>query len=333
MRSAEDMKKILVTGGAGMIGSNLSARLHRMGHNVSVVDNLWRGSKDNLLAFFEPDFVEHNFSLADLSDPGTCKKVTKGFDVVFHLADIVGGISYVFGNQYSVYQKNISINTNTLKASIENDVEHFIYVGTACSYPEHLTARNAKEVRLVESDAYPAQPESAYGWSKLMGEYELELAQEENFIEGTILRLHNVYGFPTEFIGKRSQVIPALARKILLHPEEEFVVWGSGDQRRSFVFVDDVVDALVLALKNGINEGPIQIGPAESTSIREIAEALTVISGKDVLPRFDSSKPEGDGDRVGDFSRAREILGWQQKTSLRDGLALTFDWIRSEINL
>jgi nucleoside-diphosphate-sugar epimerase len=323
--------KILVTGGAGMIGSNLSHRLVALGHDVRIVDNLWRGSENHLLNFFTPKFIREHLVIADLSQPSACQVVTEGVELVFHLADVVAGIGYVFKNQHSIWQENILINTNTLAAAIDNDVRHLIYVGTACSYPEHLTAMGAEEIMLREEQAYPAQPESAYGWSKLMGEYAVELAQKEGLIDATILRLHNVFGFPTEFTGDRAQVIPALTRKVVRYPEEDFVVWGSGEQKRSFIFVDDVVDALILAMSNGVNSGPIQIGPSQSTSIKQIAESLAEISGKGIEPIFDRSKPEGDGNRVGDFSKAAGLLGWSQKTNLEEGLRLTYEWVKQQI--
>lgn len=324
--------KILVTGGAGMIGANLTRRLAEMGHDVNVVDNLWRGTKRNLAIFLGDAFIKNNFILADLTEPEECRKVTKGYDVVFHLADVVAGIGYVFGNQHFIFHQNSAINTNTLAAAIENNVGHFIYVGTACSYPQHLTTGKARASKLVEEDVLPANPESAYGWSKLMGEYELQVAGNEGLIQASILRLHNVYGFPSEFVGDRSQVIPSLARKIARYPEEDFVVWGSGKQRRSFVYVDDVVEALVLSLTKGINAGPIQIGPSSSTSIKQIASALIGISGKTIPLRFDLAKPEGDGDRVGDFSKAELLLGWAPKINMEDGLSRTYEWIAKEIH-
>lgn len=320
--------RVLVTGGAGLIGSNLAFRLHQLGHEVTILDNLWRGNRSNLRAFFSEDFIASNLIVSDLTDSRSTGELVRGFDKVFHLADVVGGINFVFGNEHFTFSQNVRINSNTLSAAIKNGIPHYIYVGTACSYPEHLTTGEFSGQLLREEDAYPANPESAYGWSKLMGEYELEVASKAGLIDSTILRLHNVYGFPTEFSEERSQVIPALARKVAMYPSEEYVVWGSGKQRRSFVYVDDVVDALVLAMDLGVNQGPIQIGPNSSTSIAEIAHVLAELSGKDVTPTFDTAMPEGDGDRAGDNAKALALLGWSSSTSLREGLKKTYEWIR-----
>ena len=159
-----------------------------------------------------------------------------------------------------------------------------------------------------------------------MGEYECELAQKEGVIETGILRLHNVYGPPCEMSPEKSQVIPALCRKAINHPEEEFVVWGSGSQRRAFLYVDDVVDSIIALLDKGMNNGVIQIGPNESHSIADIAERIVRLSGKEIDIRFDKSKPEGDKDRTADSTKARHILDWEQKVFLDEGLERTFAW-------
>ena len=314
-----------------MIGSNLAKQLSKLQHDVTIVDNLWRGSRQNLRLFFDEEFLEDRLVVGDLTNPAVCDRVTEGFDTVFHLADVVAGIGYVFGNQFSIWQTNVLINSNMLSSAVKNRCTHYIYVGTACSYPAHLTASIGSGELLREDQAYPANPESAYGWSKLMGEYALQLAYEEGLIDGTILRLHNVYGYPTVFRGDKAQVIPSLARKVASFPTEDLTVWGSGNQRRSFIHVRDVVTALVSGMNLGVNQGPIQIGPSESTSIREIAESLIKISGKPITPTFDLNKPEGDGDRVGDTSRAHSILGWQQQVPLGEGLLETYEWIAAEV--
>ena len=163
-----------------------------------------------------------NFHKIDLSNYNNCLKVTKNIDIVIHLADIVAGINYVFNNEFFLFQQNLKINSNVLKASIKNNVKKYIYAGTACSYPlEKQQKRNTKPFK--EEDAYPANPESSYGWSKLIGEYELELAVKSNLISGTTLRFHNVYGPPCELNPDLSQVIPALCRKII--EEESLIVW------------------------------------------------------------------------------------------------------------
>ena len=164
-----------------------------------------------------------------------------------------------------------------------------------------------------------------------MGEMGCDLARKEKLLDIGILRFHNVYGPHCEMSPEKSQVIPSLIRKAIRHPDEEFVVWGSGKQRRAFVFVEDIVDALVSVATQGMNQGVIQIGPDYSTSIKEIAELVCGISGKQITIRFDISKPEGDVDRAADWSKARDILNWLPKTSIQEGLERTYAWCERQV--
>jgi len=320
------MGKILVTGGAGLIGSNLVKRLVNIGHEVFVADNLWRGKRENLQENGHPVIdLDSRFHQVDLRDYENCVEISKNKDLVIHLADIVAGINFVFTNELFLYRANIVMNSNMLDAAITNKVKKYIYVGTACSYPEEMQAE-LNPPPFKEEDVYPANPESAYGWSKLMGEYECELAQKEGKIETGILRLHNVYGPPCELSPEKSQVIPSLCRKAINFPQEEFVVWGSGSQRRAFLYVDDVIDAIQALLVKGMNNGVIQIGPNQSHSIANIAEKIVHLSGKEIKIFFDKSKPEGDKDRSADSSKALQIIEWEQKISIDDGLERTYKW-------
>lgn len=164
-----------------------------------------------------------------------------------------------------------------------------------------------------------------------MGEMGCDLARKEKLLDIGILRFHNVYGPHCEMSPEKSQVIPSLIRKAIRYPDEEFVVWGSGKQRRAFVFVSDIVDALVAVVTKGMNQGVIQIGPDYSTSIKEIAERVCAISGKQIDIRFDTSKPEGDVDRAADWSRARTLLDWAPRTSIQEGLEQTYTWCERQI--
>ena len=325
--------KVLVTGGAGMIGSNLVKRLVFEGYDVFVADNLWRGKKEYLLSDDKGTMVipNKNFHKVDLRDYKNCLKVTKKMDVVVHLADVVAGINYVFSNESSLYRSNILINTNTLHACIANKVKKYIYAGTACSYPKSKQSF-INPPPFKEDDVYPAEPESGYGWSKLMGEYEAELVHNEGLIDIEILRLHNVYGSPSELDPSMSQVIPALCRKAIEQKNLELVVWGSGRQKRAFVHVDDVVDGFVKAInKTSKFNGVIQLGPNYSTSIAEIAKRIVLLSEKKILIKFDKSKPEGDVDRMANNTRAKKFLNWSPRISLDDGLKKVFSWCKTKL--
>ncbi|MCC6510956.1 MAG: NAD-dependent epimerase/dehydratase family protein [Pirellulaceae bacterium] len=324
-------EKVLVTGGAGQIGANLVRRLNGLGADVTVADNLWRGKRSNLIVDGSPliDF-DTRFHELDLIDYQNCLRVVQGQSTVYHLADVVAGINYVFGNQLSLFATNVVMNSNILRAAIAAGVKRYVYVGTACSYPaEKQSQLNPPPFK--EEDAYPASPESSYGWSKLMGEYECQLAQRENLIDVGVLRFHNVYGPCCEMSPEKSQVIPALIRKACNYPNEPFVVWGSGRQRRAFVFVEDVVDALVSVVERGMNQGVIQIGPDRSESIADVAATIVALTKKNIVIEFDTSKPEGDTDRTADWSKAKRILDWSPRTDIRSGLTITMQWCRDRI--
>ena len=324
--------KILVTGGAGMIGSNLVKKLVFEGHNVYVADNLWRGKKKYLFSKKKNLIIpKKNFYKVDLTDYKNCLKVTNNIDIVVHLADVVAGINYVFSHESFLYRKNILINTNTLNAAIKNKVKKYIYAGTACSYPKSKQSV-IDPPPFKEDDVYPAEPESAYGWSKLMGEYEAELAFNEKLIDIEILRLHNVYGSPTELNPSMSQVIPALCRKAIEQKNQRLLVWGSGRQKRAFVHVDDVVNGFLKAInKKSKYNGVVQLGPNYSTSIAEIANRIISLSDKKISIKFDKSKPEGDFDRMANNTRAKKVLNWSPKISLDEGLKKVFDWCKLEL--
>jgi GDP-D-mannose 3',5'-epimerase len=321
-------RDVLVTGGAGMIGSNLVKELAALGVRVRVADNLWRGDLQHLHGDDGAPVIdlERDFHQIDLAEPGALAPLLDGVELVYHLADVVAGIGYVFSNQSWIFRQNLRINSNVVEAVQNASLAGLVYVGTACSFPAHL--QSGVDARpLVEGDLYPAAPESAYGWSKLLGQYEVALLEEERDLPTCTLMLHNVYGTPTDFSAQTGQVIPSLVRKAVRYPDEPFVVWGSGSQGRAFVHVDDVVDALVSAGARGLGQGAIQIGPDVCTSIREVAETIVDVSGKEIEIVYDSSAPEGDRGRRADYSRAREILGWEPRVPLRAGLDQLYHWI------
>lgn len=326
------MRKILVTGGAGMIGSNLTKALVKNGDDVTVVDNLWRGKLEYLndedgLPVIDLNTKFHNI---DLSIPRAMDTVLEDIDYVVHLADIVAGIGYVFNNQGSLFRQNILINSNALDSVRRIGVKGYIYIGTACSFPETLQDK-FDYVPLKENDLYPAQPESAYGWSKLMGQYEVELLENETDIKTCTLMLHNVYGAPCDYSPEKSQVIPSLIRKAVEFPETDFQVWGSGKQGRAFIHVDDVVNGIMSALENGWGHGHIQLGPEICTSIKDIAETIVDISGKNIDISFDVTKPEGDKARSADYAKAQKVLGWEPRIDIKKGLKSQYDWIKTQI--
>jgi GDP-D-mannose 3', 5'-epimerase len=328
-------RRILVTGGAGFIGSWLVDALTQIGAEVYVVDNLWRGSLSNLTLETGTSTIpfENQFIFGDLKNYdvvlAACKKAQP--EILFHLADIVAGIDYVFANEPFLFRSNLLINSNVIAAVRELNIQKIVYLGTACSYPKKLQQKQDRGP-LVEGDVYPADPESAYGWSKLIGEYELDLLAKHSEIQTGILRLHNVYGPRSVLSPKRSQVIPSLIRKVIRYPLEDFIVWGSGKQSRDFVFVGDVIDAILRLSLKGLGKGTIQIGTAKETCVSELAETIVRISGKKIAIKYDTTKPEGDFGRSGSYEKAKQLLGWDVSTPIESGLEQTYEWAYEQIN-
>ena len=327
------MTHILVTGGAGMIGSNLVRRLVGHGIRVTVVDDFSRGHPDNLCRADGRWLIDRERSLyrLDLAVPGALDPLLGDVDHVFHLADVVAGIVFVFANERTIFRQNILINSNVV-ASVGRfpALKSYIYVGTACSFPAaRQTGPDAAPLR--EDELYPASPESAYGWSKLMGQYEAELLQKETGIRVGLPMLHNVYGTPSDLSRERSQVLPALVRRAAEWPKGAFTVWGSGRQGRAFVHVDDVVDGLIAVLEHGLGQGPIQLGPNTCTTIREAAETVVRVSGKPIEIQYDPTKPEGDLGRCADYGKAQSLLGWRPKVSFETGIAALYAWAEQRL--
>lgn len=331
MGRGDQVMKILVTGGAGMIGSNLCARLLKAGHEVVVVDNLWRGSHQNLVTTGATEYGSRlRLVIADLSSFGDWVREFAEVDCVYHLADIVAGIGYVFSNEGYIFRRNLLINANVATAVEMMRVRRYVYVGTACSFPLELqTGVDAPPLR--EENQYPANPESAYGWSKLMGELDARYLAQVGGIQSVVLVLHNVYGTPCEYDSERAQVLPALCARALeavARGERELVVWGDGTQGRAFVHVDDVVSALIAALSRGHGVGPIQIGPDVCTQVGEAAHIIAALAGGGLRVVFDASKPTGDRGRCANYSKATRYLDWRPSVKFEDGVESMLSWIR-----
>lgn len=325
--------KICITGGAGMIGSRMMKHFIKLGHKVIVIDNLWRGKIENISNVdgfnLERDF--YNIDLSDYKNINRVLNAIKEVDVLVHLADIVAGIGYVFNNQYEIFKINNKINTNVFEACGTIGIKRILYAGTACSFPKNLQL-SINSV-LKESELFPAEPESAYGWSKLIGSLELQYISYKYHINATTLMLHNVYGPNCDIDPKRSQVIPSLIRRILeLKKGDHLEVWGSGNQGRAFLYVDDVINGFTLALNKNKLPEIIQLGPNFCTSIKDLVSILkNNIIKEDILVEYDMSKPEGDIGRCADYSLAKETLGWEPEFNLTTGLTQTFNWIKDQL--
>jgi GDP-D-mannose 3',5'-epimerase len=315
--------KTVVTGAAGFIGANLVRRLIQLGRDIRCVDNVSRGKSRNLEGLLV-DIV-----YADLRQYDQALKAVDGADVVYHLAARVGSIDFLHGSskaELDALQSNLAIDVNVFRACREVGVKKIVYASSVSVYPIDRQQRLGAVFK--EEDIYPINPEGGYGWAKLVGEIQLGMMEE---CRSAVARIFNAYGEYCEYEGT-AQVVPALIRKAIRYPDEEFVVWGDGTQTRNLIYIQDCIDAL-LKMEEKASYPPLilNVGNEKTTTIRELAETIVKVSGKRIEIRYDKSKPVGPLSRIPSTSKARQILGWSSTSSLEVGIRKTFDWMKQRL--
>ena len=318
------MRSALVCGAGGFIGAHLVTRLKREGFWVRGVD----------LKF--PEYGEttaDDFVIADLREPGNCLAVIdRRFDEVYQLAADMGGAGFIFTgeNDADIMHNSATINLNILDACHRRNVRRIFYSSSACMYPEHnQTDPDAPVTR--EDSAYPANPDSEYGWEKLFSE-RLYLAYARNHgIEARVARYHNIFGPEGSWTGGREKAPAALCRKVAETPEGGTIeIWGDGRQTRSFLFVDDCLDATLRLTRSENFAGPVNIGSEEMVTINDLARIVMDVAAKPLGIRHIPG-PQGVRGRNSHNDLIREKLGWEPRLSLREGIARTYPWIARQV--
>lgn len=310
--------RVLVTGGAGFIGSSIAEQLVQLGATVTIVDDLSAGKLENVADIPGVDFVK-----LDLRFINHAKRICRMEDFVFHFAANMGGMGYISSNS-AVLLDNLTIDLNMLHAGLLRNVKRFLYASSACVYPVYRQKTSNVEP-LKESDTLPAQPDTFYGWEKLIAEMLFKTHLKEKV---RLPRLHNVYG-PGSSFDHRGKAPMHLVTKAIRHPNPPFEIWGDGKQTRSFLYIDDCVEALLKLMESDFSD-PINIGSDRLISIDDLAKIIIKISRKDITPIYNSRKPQGVRGRNADITLARKVLDWQPKVSLEEGLQKTYQWAESQ---
>lgn len=329
------MKKIVILGGGGFIGGHLAKRLKEEGNHVRISD-----IKDH--EYFSHDEICNEFILGDLTDPRVVELVIEeGVDELYQLAADMGGALYIFTgeNDANVMHNSAMINLNVAKESVTKKVKKVFYSSSACMYPEH-NQLDPSNPNCEESSAYPANPDSEYGWEKLFSE-RVFLAFKRNYnLDVRVARFHNIFGPQGTWKGGKEKSPAAMCRKVVeAKAGDEIEVWGNGLQTRSFLYVDECVEA-VLRLMHSDFVGPVNIGSEEMVTINQLAQIAIDISNKDLsikniegqefINKYGFKCPLGVKGRNSDNKLYREKIGWEVSQPLVVGMKKTFDWISEQ---
>ncbi|KAG5044384.1 hypothetical protein JHK87_008299 [Glycine soja] len=305
--------RISITGAGGFIASHIARRLKTEGHYIIASD--WKKNEHMTEGMFC-----HEFHLVDLRVMDNCLTVTKGVDHVFNLAADMGGMGFIQSNHSVIMYNNTMISFNMIEAARINGVK------SACIYPEFKQLET--NVSLKESDAWPAEPQDAYGLEKLATEELCKHYNKDFGIECRIGRFHNIYGPYGTWKGGREKAPAAFCRKTLTS-KDRFEMWGDGLQTRSFTFIDECVEGVLRLTKSDFRE-PVNIGSDEMVSMNEMAEIVLSFEDKNI-PIYHIPGPEGVRGRNSDNTLIKEKLGWAPTMKLKDGLRITYFWIKEQL--
>ncbi len=317
------MKTALVCGAGGFIGSHLVKELKQQGFWVRGVDLKY------------PEFSEtaaDDFIIADLRDASTCRAaVDRRFDEVYQLAADMGGAGYIFTgeNDADIMHNSATINLNIVDACHKRNVKRIFYSSSACMYPEH-NQEDPDNPNCRESSAYPAAPDSEYGWEKLFSE-RLYLAYNRNHgMQCRVARYHNIFGPEGTWTGGKEKAPAAFCRKIAEAPDGgDIQMWGDGKQTRSFLYIDECIKATLLLTRSDF-EGPVNIGSEEMITINGLAEMIMHVAGKNLSIRHIPG-PLGVRGRNSHNELIRQKLGWAPGEPLEEGIRKTYAWISEQV--
>lgn len=313
---------VLVTGAGGFIGHHLVSFLKQKGYWVRGVD----------IKVPEYSKVDANeFELLDLRRWDNCLQATRGIDEVYGLAADMGGMGFISAHHSEILHNNSLINIHTLEAARLNGIQRYFYTSSACVYPEYKQT-DANVTPLKEEDAYPAQPQDAYGWEKLVMERLCTHYREDYGIQTRIVRFHNIFGEEGTWDGGREKAPAAMSRKIALAKltgNHEIEMWGDGEQTRSFCHISDCLEGIYRLMRSD-HVSPLNLGSDRMVTINELAGMIAEIAGIKVTIKHIPG-PMGVRGRNSDNTRLREVLKWEPQLSLEEGLRRAYEWIEEQV--
>src|SRR5579864_281561 len=316
------MRKVLVTGAGGFIGHHLVRYLKRQGY--------WVRGADVKYPEYEASPADE-FALLDLRRIDDCLEATCGVREVYALAADMGGMGFISSHHAQILRDNSLINIHTLESARQNNVERYLYCSSACVYPEYRQT-DAEVTPLREEEAYPAQPQDAYGWEKLITERLCSHYREDYGIETRIVRFHNIFGPLGTWDGGREKAPAAMCRKVAmakLTGNRAIEIWGDGEQTRSFCYIDDCVEGIHKLMRSDFQE-PLNLGQDRMVTINQLADMVAEIAGLRI-ERKHVQGPMGVRGRNSDNTLLRRVLGWEPKISLEEGLKRTYGWIEERV--
>ncbi|MDX6768339.1 MAG: NAD-dependent epimerase/dehydratase family protein [Elusimicrobiota bacterium] len=314
-------KRVLVTGGAGFIGSFVTERLVAAGARVTVADRFSPAGRRNLAAVWK----DVRRLKADLLDPAGCRKACRGQEVVLNLAAKVAGVGYNSNHHATMFRDNMALGLNMLEAARLEGVGRFLVVSSACVYPREAV------VPTPEDEGFRGRPErtnEGYGWAKRMAEYAGRAYHDEFGMQIAIARPYNAYGPRDHFDPRISHVIAALVKRVC-DGESPLVVWGTGRPTRAFLYVGDFARGLIEVAEKYPAADPVNLGTDEEVSIADLARRILRLAGSKAKLRFDPSKPAGQPRRSCDTRKARRLVGFRSAVPLDEGLRRTIAWYRA----